>query len=537
MIAANFSNLFASTSLDALNPRDPAIVKMLGLGSRVKSGVRVDGDTVLGLPAVIRAVGIKSNAVMKVRPLIYKRLPDDDKERDRKHNSWKCVVKRASPLMSAGVFRKTLTAHAMLHGNGGGYIFRDGAMRIKEMVPFIPGKWGMAIFRNGQQLPGDSSPQEGDVIRYWVNVGGEIRPLLPENVIHIKGLSHNGYWGISVIDVLAEAFGSALASQEFTSRFFGQGATATGIVFMPPGLKEEQQTNFAKAIKKGSEGLGSSHRLMLLEEGAKYQQLTVDPEKAQLLELRQFDRVEIALALEIQTHKLGDSSRVAYNSLEQSNQEHLDDDIDPLLQVWEDELEAKCLTEEEQENDTHFIEFNRKALVRVNLEARTARHQFERQNGISTANDVQRQENQRPIGPAGDTLMVPANMTILSKEGLPILQGKVPPDAPRANSQFNELALHEVDRLATRACEQAKAKANQGGAQFAEWLTALARWPHKPDAIREVVGAAVTTLHQEFDRFTMSPYAANDLAANIAGACDAIKEKTIQQAREQLEQK
>jgi HK97 family phage portal protein len=536
MIAGNFSTLFAATSLDPLNPRDPAIVKMLGLGNRAKAGVKVDGETVLGLPAVVRGVNIISNAVMKVRPLIYRRLPDDDKERDKNHPSWRTVTRRANRLMSAGIFRKTLTAHAMLHGNGGGYIDRYTSMKIRELIPFVPGKWGMAIFRQGVQLPADASPQQGDTVRYWVNVGGEIRPLLPENVIHIKSLSHNGYWGVSVIDTLAEAFGSALASQEFTARFFGQGATATGIVFMPPGLKEEQQSNFAKAIKSGSEGIGTAHRLMLLEDGAKYQQLTVDPEKAQLLELRQFDRVEIALALGIQSHKLGDSSRVAYNSLEQSNQEHLDDDIDPWLQVWEDELEAKCLSEDEQENDTHLIEFNRKALVRVNLEARTARHLFERQNGLASANDILRQENQRPIGDVGDTYMVPANMTVLDKSGLPIIEGKLPQQSPDNRGAFDELAMHEIERLATRACEQAKAKANQGGKQFAEWLNLLARWPREPESIAALVGLAVMSIHADLDKFTMAPYTAADLPANVAVACDAIKAKAVQQAREQLEQ-
>lgn len=550
MIASSIGSLLgerAATTIDPLHPRDPGIVKLFGLGAQSKTGVRVTGDTVLGIPAVLRGVNIISNAVMKVRPIVYRRLPghEEDRERAKEHASWRFVTRRANPLMSAGFFRKQLTAWAILRGNGLAHLERDVAGRIVEAIPLLPDRSGMAIFRNGAKLAGTADVQPGDVIRYWTIVGGEVRRLLPENVIHIKGLSHNGYWGIDIVEALCESFGLSIAPRDYSAQFYGQGATPSAVVFAPTGLRAEQQKDFAERIQKGAQGLGKAHRLMILEETAKYQQIAIDPEKAALLKTREFERVEVADIIGIQPHKIGDSSRVAYNSLEQSNQEHLDDDLDPHLQTWEDELSEKCLTEEEKRAESHFVEFNRDSLVRVNMLARTQRDTFERTHGLATANRVLRRSNQAPIGPVGDTYMVPANMTLLDSQGVPVLRGQAapatPPPADREDKQdaahegYRELALYEVERLARRATGEAVRQAKQGGAAFLAFLDQLPAWSHQPARLAELLGAATQHVHERLNAFTSPPYSAADLQANVAAAAGAIIDETVDLARRHLE--
>lgn len=545
MIADALASLFATVprTLDPINPRDPAVVKLLGLGRDASSGVRVDGDTVLGYPAVFRGVNIISNGVMKVRPLIYRRTPEG-KERATEHQSWRAVTRQANSVLSAAAVRKTATVHALLHGNGLVWVDRFQSGAVMDMTPLVPGKCGMAVMRNGVLVADAREIQPDDEVMYWANVGGRIRPLFPDDVIHIKGLSITGYWGVSVVDVLMESFGLGMAARDFGARFFGQGATPTGIVTMPPGLKEAQQDDFREAIQKGSTGLGKAHKIMVVEEGTNYHPMTIEPEKAQFLQTRQFEIREIANIIGVQPHKLGDDAKLSYNSLEQSNQEHLDDDLDPWLQVWEDELEAKCLTQREQEEDTHFIEFNRKALVRTNLQARTERDLFERQNGISTANDVLRRENQNPIGEVGDTYMVPANMMVLGRDGMPIMPAAPEPDPiddnetqgqPSARAGFTELALHEVERLAKRATKTAQAKAKQGGRVYVELLDELPFWPCKPESIALILHDSLEFIRGELEKFTEPPYGANELESNVAEASDDIVSETLSRARAQLE--
>lgn len=534
MIAERLASWLTIRTLDPLNPRDPAIVRMLGMGNVSTSGVQVDSKTVLGYPAVYRGLNIIGNGLMKVRPIIYRRTLDG-KERDHNHPSWRCVTRRASANISAGLFRKSLTIVAVMRGNGLGYIERDAHGRVTDMFPLIPDSSGMAVMRNGQPIEAGDDVRFDDRIVYWTRVGGQMRTLDPSNVIHIKGFCTNGLWSPDVVDILQESLGIGLAAQSMASRFYGQGATSSGLLTMPPGLKGPQQDEFRTAITKGYSGLTKAHKFMILEDGAKFTPFTIEPDKAQFLQTREFETRQIANIIGVQAHKIGDVNRLSYNSLEQSNQEHLDDDLDPWLQVWEDELEAKCLTEDEQISDSHFIEFNRKALVRTNLTARTERHRFEREHGISSANDILKQENMDPIGPVGDTYMVPANMTVLDKSGMPIIQG-TPEPRGESREEFNALAMHEVERAVRRTCNEAR-EASGDARKFLDFLAEIAGepdWAMRPACVAPMILRAIHTVHARLDELTRPPYTANDLRANVAARLDSIHADALFEARNEL---
>jgi hypothetical protein len=88
-----------------------------------------------------------------------------------------------------------------------------------------------------------------------------------------------------------------------------------------------------------------------------------DARDAQMLESRAFDAREIANVLGVPPHKLGDPSRTAYNSLESENQGYRDDTLGPWFAAWEQECDAKLLTEAEKEAETHCAQV-RPAAVR-----------------------------------------------------------------------------------------------------------------------------------------------------------------------------
>ena len=72
---------------------------------------------------------------------------------------------------------------------------------------------------------------------------------------------------------------------------------------------------------------------------------------------------------------------------------------------------AKLLTASQQTRDTHFVEFNRNALVRANMEARGAYYNLAIQGGWMSRDEIRSRENLNPIpGEGGSTFMVPLNM-------------------------------------------------------------------------------------------------------------------------------
>ena len=396
MISGMLADSFAHQSIDGYNPRERELVKLLGLSEPAVSGANVTPRSVVGFSPVFRAINLIGNAVAKCGPIIYERLDSDgrpdpegrNKRRAKEHPNWLQIVERPNPWMSAGELYKLITINAILRGNGLAYATRDGAGKIIQILPLPPDRTGMVIF---DQRAGDDAPlPENAEILYWTKIGDETRTLLPENVLHIRGLSSNGIWGMDVIDVMRETLGLGIAARDCAARFYGQGMLASGVLYMPPGIaagipagpkREEAVAKFIKRIKDQAAGLSKAHRLLVVDEGAKFEPMTIDPQKAQALEGREFAVREVANIIGCQAHKLGDTKRTSYSSLEQSNQEHLDDDIDPWLARTEEALERLALTDREQETGSHYVECNRKALMRTNMAARGAYYAQARNGG------------------------------------------------------------------------------------------------------------------------------------------------------------
>src|SRR5690606_23050749 len=107
-----------------------------------------------------------------------------------------------------------------------------------------------------------------------------------EDVIHIRGLCNDGLIGLDVISIMRDALGVGIAAMQFGARYFGQGSNAGGVLMIPGSFSEEKIRNTMSAWEKMTQGLQRAHRVALLQDGAKFQQLTIENEKAQFLQTR-----------------------------------------------------------------------------------------------------------------------------------------------------------------------------------------------------------------------------------------------------------
>jgi len=203
----------------------------------------------------------------------------------------------------------------------------------------------------------------------------------------------------------------------------------------------------------------------LLQDGAKFQQLTSTNDQAQFLETRQYEiRATVGNIYGIPPHKLGDDSRTSHNSLESENQSLLDDCLNMWLKRHEWEARRKLLTDRQRKNNTHFFEFNREALIQMSYEAKTNGIYRQIEMGLITWNEGRRMMNMPDIGPDGDKRFHPANWMEDGAEPVqkpaPAVQNptqtpdKSPPETPQnsvlramiASSVTNALQI-EKDRI------------------------------------------------------------------------------------------
>ncbi len=399
-------NWVARSVSQNLSLSDPDDWQDLFPGMMSASGERVSRRTALTLSGLFRGVALISGTVGKI-PCYCWQGSESDKSRDKSHPAHKLVRWDANSELTAFSLRETMTAHAILQGNGYAYIKRGPDGRPLRLNLLLPDRT-YPVRLNGQ-------------LWYVTSIGGtlddpqsHIETIHPDNILHIHGLGYDGLTGYSVLELGCTDIGASIAKTKHEAAFFKNAATPTVVIQVPTKMSDAAYTRLRATWQKsrpgGKGGLSEAHETALLEEGATANPMSITAADAQLIESSKFDLVKVANWLQLAPHKVGADGRSAYASLEQENQATLDEAFDVWFVRWELEYRRKLLTEEEKASESHFFEFIRDALLRSNLAARAAYYRMATGGRPwLTQNEVRQLENRKPM-PNGDVILDPLNM-------------------------------------------------------------------------------------------------------------------------------
>jgi len=465
------------------HPQDPTIAKILALQEKTASGITINRQTALSYPAVWRGVNLISGDVGKLPLYVYKRTKGGGKERAKRHPATKLLRRRPHPRYTSSEMKRTMTAHALLEGNGYCWVGLRGDGVPIDLTILLPDRT-FPVIVNG---------------KYWIvtTIQEKQRRLDPRRVMHIHGLGYDGMQGYSLVDYGRECLGLGLAAQKFGASFFGQGSRPSGILIHPNTLSPDAIKNLKASWRDMVEGIDNAAKLAVFEESLKYEQMTITPEEGQHTQTRSFEIRQVANLLGCPPHKLGDDSRTSYNSLEIEQQAYLDECLDPWLVTWEEQCWEKLLSTEEQERDTHFVEFVRDALIRADIGTRYAAHNVALLGGWKNRDEIRATENLNPLPDGiGQEYYQPLNVGIAgegksddtkSQADEPAVPSDTPTPADVERKRQMLLASHRVLLVdaATRAYKRlgtdARRAASRGG-NFLEWLDEL------PTKRRKLIG-------------------------------------------------
>jgi len=419
------------------------------------SGVSISVAKALGHSPIWRGANLLASCVAKIPLIVYRRLAGGGKEKATDHPLYRLLKLRPNQYMSAFDFWRTLVVHMVFTGRGNSYSYIDhdpNTARVRELLILDP------------QLT-EPKRINGNLYYKSRQANGQSRVLSSADVLHFRGLSYDGVCGYDIVGLMRDAIGLGIASREFASAFFKRGATPTLVLERPtnaPRLSPNAEENLRKRFDNLQAGLPNAHTTAVTQEGTVVKALGIDAEKSQLVETRQLDVREVANILGMPPHKLGDPTRTAYASLEQEQQAFLDDSLDPLLTQIEQECTIKLLTEEEQEADEIFVEFNRDAIVRVDLKTQVESLTREVTNGLLSLDEARAIRNRPPLPDGkGRIFYVPANLQVVGQPPKPTEpqapQDPVEPeldvddiDAPDAFSAHRDLLVATLDRIMRR---------------------------------------------------------------------------------------
>lgn len=374
------------------------MVELFG-GRESASGTRVTEQTALYASPVFAGTRLIADTIGSMPFLTYKRQPDGGKVELTDHPVYPLLAWQPNPEMHAKAFRAALSGHTVLRGNGFAEIQRDRTGTVLALWPLRPDR--VTVTRDDQQR-----------LVYDIRVpDGSTQRLMSDQVLHVRGLGPNGLMGYSVFDLMREAIGMVLATEEFGARFFGNSARPGGILQVPADLDLEDggRERLRQDFELAQGGLSNAHRIAILEEGITFQQVGIAPEDAQFLETRKFQVREIARALGVPPHLLFDLEQATFSNIEMQSLEFVIYFLTPRLVDWEQEVRMKLFSPAERK--LVFSEHLVASLLRGDSAARATAYHIMRQDGVINADEWRAMEgfNPQPDG-TGKVYLWPLNM-------------------------------------------------------------------------------------------------------------------------------
>ena len=381
------------------------------LFGRTTSGKPVNERTAMQTTAVYACVRILAEAIASLPLHVYEYQDDGGKKLVHDHPLYYLLHDEPNPEMTSFVFRETLMSHLLIWGNAYAQIIRDGAGRVLGLYPLLPDKMEVQRDDRGNiYYVYSRNSDENPMFKEYGNI-----KLKAEDVLHIPGLGFDGLIGYSPIAMAKNAVGMTLACEEYGASFFANGANPGGVLEHPGVLKDPSKVR--ESWNSVYRGVNNAHKIAVLEEGMKYQQIGIPPEEAQFLETRKFQINEIARLYRIPPHMVGDLDKSSFSNIEQQSLEFVKYTLDPWVIRWEQSLQRSLLLPGEK--GKYFIKLNVDGLLRGDYQSRMNGYAVGRQNGWFSANDIREMENMNPIPDeeGGNLYLINGAMTKLADAG------------------------------------------------------------------------------------------------------------------------
>ena len=381
------------------------------------SGKYVTERSAMQMTVVYCCVRILSEAVASLPLQFYRYTDDGGKEKAVEHPLYFLLHDEPNPEMTSFIFRETLMTHLLLWGNAYSQIIRNGKGEVVALYPLMPDRMKVDRDEHGrlyyEYTVYDSDDVDG---RKGTNKVGRTVRLQPHDVLHIPGLGFDGLVGYSPIAMAKNAIGLAIATEEYGSKFFANGAAPSGVLEHPGTIKDPSKVRESWQATFG--GSGNANKIAVLEEGMKYTPISISPEQAQFLETRKFQIDEIARIFRVPPHMIGDLEKSSFNNIEQQCLEFVKYTLDPWVSRWEQAMVRALLTPDEKKK--YFFKFNVDGLLRGDYQSRMNGYATARQNGWMSANDIRELENldRIPAEQGGDLYLINGNMTKLEDAGI-----------------------------------------------------------------------------------------------------------------------
>lgn len=388
----------------------------IGTGTSA-SGVAVSPQTAMQSAAVYSSVKVLAESIGMLPLNLYRKEANNARTLLSDHPLHVLCHDQPNEWMTSVEFWEMMVMSLNLRGNAYAYINRNRSGQVVELLPLQPDMVQVEMSTDFQ-------------LEYRISMpNGAFKRLGVGEIFHIRGLTLNGWLGISPIAYARESIGLALATERFGGQLFKNGAKMGGVLEHPGKLSKESYERIKTSFDEAHSG-DNAHKTALLEEGMKFARISLSANDSQFLETRKYQRSEIAAIFRVPPHMIGDLERATFSNIEQQSLEFVNYSLMPWLVRIEKAIKRDLMTPDERKTMT--AKFNVSGLLRGDASARSALYHNGILDGWMTRNEARAAESELGIvlSPIDglDLPLIPLNME----------DGTRPPepDEPESNSEL-----------------------------------------------------------------------------------------------------
>lgn len=364
----------------------------------------VDADTAMRLSAVFACVRVLSETLATCPIHEYEKDENGNRKAITDTEEYELLHYAPNPDMTPGQFKESGMLNINLGGNFYAQKVRNKSGKVIQLRPIV---W--------DRVKPDIDKTTGS-LRYYIDDNSS--PKTREDILHIPGLTLDGYIGITPIKFAKNTIIVGAYQDNFTRKFYENGVQSSGLFHTDKSLSDKAYDRLKKELRENYAGLKNAGVPMILEEGLQFKEVTMSLSDAQFIESKKFTKEEIASIYRVPLHLIQDLSRSTNNNIEKQSLEFIIYTMLPWFKRWEENLNLQLLSKEDRKKGRYF-EFKIDILLRGDIKTRAEAYAKGRQWGWLSVNDIRRLENMNDIGPKGDVYLTPANMYEAGKEPSP----------------------------------------------------------------------------------------------------------------------
>jgi len=390
VIADAFSRKSITSTLD--------LFKEIYGGKQTKSGVTVNAANAIDISTVFACCRVIGEGIAQVPlQLMVESADGKTRKKAKNHPLYNKMAFKPNRWQTSFEWRELVCWHVVLCGNHYSFINRLGN-KIVELYPFTPGSVEVTFDRG--------------VLTYKVTAEDGTSQIFPaSSILHVRGPSMNGWYGLEAVKHAREAIGLAMATESAAANLHNNGVNASGVYSVDGTLTPDGYKNLSEWIAKHYAGAENAGKTLILDRAAKWVQTQMTGIDAQSLEQRRFQIEEICRFARVMPIMVGYSDKAAtYASAEQMFLAHVVHTLAPWYQRLEQCFDANLLTDKEREQGYYF-NFVEEGLLRGSLIDTKETILGYVNGGILTPNEGRAKLDQNPdADPASDKLRIPTNI-------------------------------------------------------------------------------------------------------------------------------